>query len=78
MCVGGWRVRRCAVDVCVMCVRACVAANNIGDDGAAALAESLRVNTSLTSLDLWSACPPTAPPRARRPPARRPRTRECD
>ena len=28
--------------------------NRIGDEGAKSLSESLKINTSLTTLDLWS------------------------
>ena len=38
----------------VECLQSCFAANRVSDDGVEVLAESLRVNTGLKRLELWS------------------------
>ena len=44
-----WRCDECGSEVVV-----CVAANNIGDEGAASLAEALKTNATLTKQELES------------------------
>ncbi len=44
---------RCALAVVKTTCGACVAGNNIGADGAAALAAALKENRTLTTLSVW-------------------------